>query len=322
MDHSDRAFPEIDPGRFAVRDHYGRGFRQAYVREGAGGVPLLLIHGWPETKRIWWRVIERLAYAGFEVIAPDLRGFGDSDIGPDGYHDVAAHSADLHDLVRALGHEQVVLCAGDLGGPIAQDLALRFPGLVERMVLFNCPLPYDRESMSHLRTRSPTEARDYYVRQGTDADGLATELDTPEKRRHYIATFYTSRFWAHPGAFSGAAAEGERVDLSPLVGFHTAPFADAAKLRASFGPYESVFSAAARSGPALFARNPDVEVLVLFGASDRVIAPDFDRIAQLVFPRHLGPFLVRDCGHFVPWEAPHVVVSAARLLCRDLIGPG
>ncbi|WP_063045178.1 alpha/beta hydrolase [Nocardia pseudovaccinii] len=312
---------EIDPSRFAIHDHYGRGFRQAFVREGVGGVPLLCIHGWPETKRIWWRVIEPLAAAGFEVIVPDLRGFGDSEIGPDGYHDVAAHSLDMHDLVRGLGHERVVVCAGDLGGPIAQDLALRFPDLVQRMVLFNCPLPYDRETMSHLRTRSPREARDYYLRQGTDADGLAAELDTPAKRCRYIATFYTSRFWAHPGAFIGDG-ESERVDISPIVQFHAAPFMDAAKLRASFGPYESVFSASARSAPTRLTRNPDVEVLVLFGVSDRVVAPDFDRIAALVFPRHLGPFLIRDCGHFVPWEAPHVVVSAARLLCRDLLEPG
>ena len=46
----------------------------AYVREGAGGYPLVLVHGWPETKRIWWRNVAPLAEAGFEVIVPDLRG--------------------------------------------------------------------------------------------------------------------------------------------------------------------------------------------------------------------------------------------------------
>ena len=52
------------------------------MHENAGGAgPLVLVHGWPETKRIWWRVIEPLARAGFEVIVPDLRGFGDSDVG-------------------------------------------------------------------------------------------------------------------------------------------------------------------------------------------------------------------------------------------------
>ena len=96
---------DIDPGRFSTHYFDGRGFRQAYVREGVGGVPLLLVHGWPETKRVWWRVIEPLAAAGFEVIVPDLRGFGESDVSPDGFHDVHAHVHDMHALVtEGLGH--------------------------------------------------------------------------------------------------------------------------------------------------------------------------------------------------------------------------
>ena len=70
------------------------------------------------------------------------------------------------------------------------------------MVLFNSPLPYVKEAMTSLRTRPPLEASDYFIRQGTDADALAAELGTDDERRRYIATFYTSRFWAHPGAFT------------------------------------------------------------------------------------------------------------------------
>jgi pimeloyl-ACP methyl ester carboxylesterase len=302
--------PATDPDRFAIERFDGRGFAQAFVHEGAGGVPLLLVHGWPETKRIWWKVIEPLARAGFEVIAPDLRGFGDSDIGPDGHHEVAAHSRDLHALVtEGLGHDQVVLCGGDLGGPVIQDMALRFPGLADRMCLFNSPLPYDKERMGTMRTRPPVEASDYFIRQGTDADGLAAELATPEQRRRYVATFYTSRFWAHPGAFTGAG-----WPASDEVDFHTEPFADGAKLRAGFGGYESVFSEDARSEPALLRRNPDVRALLLHGPSDHVLYPDFDRMAAEVFPDHIGPFLLRDCGHFVPWEAPHALASGLTLL--------
>src|SRR5262245_3134552 len=194
-----------------------------FWREGKGGVPLLLVHGWPETKRIWQRNVEPLAAAGFEVIVPDLRGFGDSDVGPDGVHDVASHSRDLHALVtEGLGHERVVLCGGDLGGPVIQDLALRFPGLAERLCLFNSPLPYDKERMAGMRSRPAQEASDYFVRQGTDPDGLAADLATPEQRRRYIATFYTSRFWAHPGAFlAGSSMLGGRYGGSEQVDFHT-----------------------------------------------------------------------------------------------------
>lgn len=315
--------PDIDPTRFAVHQVAPRGFRQAFVHEGRGGVPLVCVHGWPETKRIYWKVIQPLAAAGFEVIVPDLRGFGDSEVGPDGFHDVASHARDLYALVHdVLGHERVVLLGGDLGGPVIQDLALRHPDWVDRMVLFNSPLPYDRERMAGIEgTRPPREASDYFVRQGLDPDGLAAELATPEQRRRYIATFYTSRFWAHPGAFLGDEPPG-LLGGNAVVDFHTEPFADGAKLRASFGGYESTFSAAARSEPSRLGRNERTLTLILHGTSDHVIYPAFDRMAAVVFPRHVGPFLLRACGHFVPWEAPDALVSATVAFGRDLVSAG
>ena len=302
---------DIDPNRFEIHVCNTRGLRQAFVREGVGGVPLLCVHGWPETKRIFWKVIRPLADAGFEVIVPDLRGFGDSEVSPDGFHDVAAHSRDMYSLVHDhLGHDSVVLLGGDLGGPIIQDLALRHPDWVNRMVLFNSPLPYLKTEMAGLEgTRAPREAADYFVRQGTDPDGLAAELSTPEQRRRYIAAFYTSRFWAHPGAF---ASDGE-------VDFHTEPFARAESLRASFGAYESAFNAAARSEPSMIGRNDHTRTLIVHGTSDHVIYPAFDRMAAKVFAHHVGPFLLRDCGHFVQWEAGHALVSGTEAFCGDLL---
>lgn len=310
--------PDLDPNRFEVHRFDGRGFGQAYVRENPGGTPLLCVHGWPESKRLWWRAITPLAEAGFEVIVPDLRGFGDSELGPDGYHDVPSHSRDLHALVTHLGHDKVVLCGGDLGGPVIQDFALRFPDTTERMVLFNSPVPVDGAEDDGLDPLPRPGAADYYIRQGTDADGLAAELATPGARRSYIATFYTSRFWAHPGAFTGEPV-GNRVGGGPAVDFHTEPFGDADTLRASFGGYEARYNESARSEAPLLESNPDVETLILFGTSDHVIAPAFDRLAARAFPDHVGPFLLRDCGHFVPWEAPHALASATRAFCRDLL---
>ena len=298
--------PELDPTRFRVRTAAPRGFRQAFVDEGQG-FPVLLVHGWPETKRIWWRNVAALAAADLRAIAPDLRGFGESEVAPDGFGDVAAHSRDLAALCDALGVRRAVLVGDDLGGAVIQDFALRFPERVERLVIFNSPLPYLKEKMAGMRTRPAAEASDYFVRQGTDADALARELDTPEKRRRYIAGFYGPRFWAHPGTFSREA-----------VDFMTEPFGDGAKLRAGFAGYESVFDAAKRSEPARLAENP-AHALILFGASDHVLYPEFDRMAAAVFPDHVGPFLVRDAGHFLQWEAADVLNGAIRAFCRDLL---
>src|SRR5689334_10713773 len=118
--------PDLDAQRYATRIYDGRGFPIAYVHEGAETAsrpaPLVLIHGWPETKRIWWRNIGPLAAAGFEVIATDLRGFGESGVAPDGFHDTPTSSRDLHALVHDhLGHERVVLVAGDFGGARSEE---------------------------------------------------------------------------------------------------------------------------------------------------------------------------------------------------------
>src|SRR4029450_8318882 len=128
-----------DPNAFSVRrEEVRHGGHLSFVHEGAGGFPILLVHGYPETKRIWWRNVAPLTDAGFEVIAPDLRGFGDSDLAADGFYDVAADALDLTALAHGvLGHERCVVVGGDLGGVVAYDITLRTPGLVPRLCFFN-----------------------------------------------------------------------------------------------------------------------------------------------------------------------------------------
>jgi pimeloyl-ACP methyl ester carboxylesterase len=283
-----------------VRD----GVELAFVHEGAGGTPLLLVHGWPETMRGWWRVIEPLAAVGFEVIAPDLRGFGQSGLAPDDRYDPAAHSRDLHALVHdVLGHEQVVAAGGDLGAVVLIDLGLRFEGFIARQTLWNSPLPLLRDAYAEAsldpvppRTR---QAADYFLRQGTDADALAAELDTPARRRRYIAQFYGPRFWAGVGAYTP-----EEVD------FHTEPFADADRLRASFGNYEVAFGRRPVPERARFSEPSPVLTLILYGPEDHVVSPGYPEMAALCFPNHVGPFVVSGAGHFLAWERPEVVTSA------------
>ena len=254
---------------------------------------LVCLHGWPESKRIFARVVKPLCDAGFEVVVPDLRGFGESGLAPDGFYDVVSHARDIEALVfDHLGYESVVLVGGDLGGPVIQELALRNPTRVERMVLFNSPLPMDKDRMAGMRTRPPVEVMDYFIRQGTDADALASELSTEEKRAEYIAEFYSTRLWAHPGAFS-----------ADDIAWHVEPFSDAKKLRASFANYESAFDAKKRIEKPLYDRNLVTPTLILFGTSDHVIYPDFDLMAATVFENHEGPIRIENCGHFVPWEA-------------------
>ena len=274
--------------------------------EGTNQV-LVCVHGWPESKRIFSRVVEPLRDAGFDVVVPDLRGFGESGLAPDGFYDVVSHARDIEALVfDHLGYTTVVLVGGDLGGPVIQEIALRNPTRVERMVLFNSPLPMDKERMAGMRTRPPVEVMGYFIRQGTDADALAAELDSEVKRAEYIAEFYSTRLWAHPGAFG--------VDD---IAWHVEPFRDAQKLRASFANYESAFDVTKRTEKPLYGRNTVTPTLILFGTSDHVIYPDFDLMASTVFPVHDGPIRIENCGHFVPWEAADEFIFRTVEFCRE-----
>jgi pimeloyl-ACP methyl ester carboxylesterase len=308
---------ELDPGAFEVRRANVGGVDLAYLREGAGGFPLLLLHGWPETMRIWWRNIRPLADAGFEVIVPDLRGFGLSGQPPDGFHDVVAQARDVEALVRGeLGHDRVVTCGGDLGGVIAQELALRFEGFVPRQVLFNTVMPpLLRDEYAAAGVPGPLEplgrmASDYFIRQANDADGLAAELDSPEKRRRYVGGMYGHRFWATPGGFSQEAVE-----------FMVEPFADADAFRGSIAIYESARGTRPVSERPLFAdAHQDTPTLVLYGPDDHVIAAAFTRQAEVVFSELVGPFVVEGAGHFLQWERAHVLNRAIKYFCLDLLG--
>jgi pimeloyl-ACP methyl ester carboxylesterase len=285
----------------------------AYVRAGEGGYPLLLVHGWPETKRIWWRNIAPLAAAGFEVIVPDLRGYGDSGLAPDGFYDLAAHARDMHALLHdVLGHERCCAVGGDLGGGVIQDLALRFAGFVERQVLFNCVLPllgtaYEEAGIDTAPSPELRMAADYFVRQGREADELAAELDSPERRRGYIGDFYGHRFWAAPGAFS-------RAD----VDFMTEPFADAQRLRAGWGNYESALGTRPSSEPPRFFEVSDVPTLALYGAEDHVIWRQFPQMCEVAFRELIGPFVVQRAGHFLQWERAALLNRTIAYFLGDL----
>ena len=292
-----RDHPDFPVHRRAVRD----GLAIGYWRAGEGGHPLLLVHGFPETKRIWARNVAPLAAAGFDVIVPDLRGVGDSDPAPDGFYDPPAYARDLRALCAALGIERCGAAAGDVGAMVVAELGLRFPGFLERQCLFNTLAPPLAAAFADagIPEDPPPHERpemDYFVRQGSDADGLLAELDSPARRRAYVGAMYAERGWSAPGAFT---AED--------VAYHSEPFGSAAALRAAVAVYEVGFGKRAMSEPPVLAQINPVPTLILYGPEDRVVTRHFPARMAVAFPNHAGPFEIAGSGHFLSWEQPEAL---------------
>ena len=106
---------------------------------GGAGLPLLLVHGWPQTWYAWRMLMPALA-RDFSVVAVDQRGIGLSDKPEDGY-DTGTLARDLVALMDVLGHPRFALYGTDVGMPIAYALAADHRNRVDRLVVSEAPLP-------------------------------------------------------------------------------------------------------------------------------------------------------------------------------------
>ncbi|NDB69501.1 MAG: alpha/beta hydrolase [Methylocystaceae bacterium] len=103
------------------------------------GSPLLLLHGWPEFWLTWEPVMQRLADR-FLLIAPDLRGFGESDK-PSGLFGPADHAQDMAALMTQMGIARYGVIGHDVGGAVIQSLARLDPDRIFGLFLFNFVYP-------------------------------------------------------------------------------------------------------------------------------------------------------------------------------------
>src|SRR5437899_1011449 len=114
------------------------GVRLHYLIVGEGD-PVVLLHGYAQTSHMWRPLMTELAMT-HTVIAPDLRGIGQSSIPADGYTK-AVMAQDIHALVHSLGSPRVRLVGHDIGLMVAYAYAAQYPSEVDRIVLMDAFLP-------------------------------------------------------------------------------------------------------------------------------------------------------------------------------------
>lgn len=122
------------------RDIITNSIRMHYVTQGSGPL-LVLLHGFPEFWYSWRQQIPFLADLGYTVVAPDLRGYNDSDKPRTGYS-ISNLLRDIVGLIKELGYKKAVIVGHDWGGALAWQFAIRYPQMTEKLIGLNAPPPW------------------------------------------------------------------------------------------------------------------------------------------------------------------------------------
>jgi pimeloyl-ACP methyl ester carboxylesterase len=133
----------MTPDDLGVRHAYAdvNGMRMHYVEKGSGPL-VVLLHGFPEMWWSWRYQIQALADAGYRAVAPDLRGYNETEAkGPYDLDTLRDDVAALIDHLCGGRAGRAIVVAHDWGGPVAWHLAASRPERVERLVVMNGPHP-------------------------------------------------------------------------------------------------------------------------------------------------------------------------------------
>ena len=208
------------------------GVRFHYLTAGHG-TPVILLHGYAETSRMWRPIIPLLAER-FTVIAPDLPGIGDSSIPSNGL-DMKTAATRVHALARSLGIDRARVVGHDIGLMVAYAYAAQFPAEVEKLVLMDAFLPgvgeweavYNNPGFWHFRFNGPTpealvkgRERTYFEHFWNDfAADKARSIPEVDRKAYTAAYSRPGRMragWAYFVSFPQAAKDFAQLSQTKL----------------------------------------------------------------------------------------------------------
>jgi pimeloyl-ACP methyl ester carboxylesterase len=261
--------------------------RLHYVTQGTGPLAVLL-HGFPEFWYSWRYQIPFLASLGYTVVAPDLRGYNDSDKPAQGY-DVSTLVRDIVGLIKGLGYEKAVIIGHDWGGVLAWAFAMRYPQMTEKLIGLNAPPPwtYAREMRTWKQQR-----KSWYV--------LFFQLP-------WLPEYLLGRNHAEMIArmLRGSAVQKSAFPPEVLQRYCEAMSKPGA-LTAALNYYRALFRHPRRASSSLFSATVSAPTLLIWGAQD--IALDINMTYGLeqwvpdIQIKHIP-----DSGHWVQQEKPDLV---------------
>jgi pimeloyl-ACP methyl ester carboxylesterase len=299
-----------------------------YAEAGEGPL-VVLVHGFPELWYSWRHQLSALAAAGYRAVAPDLRGFGQSDV-PEAVeaYSLLRHTADVRELIAALGAGPAVLIGHDWGANLAWTLALQHPETVRAVVALSIPFYPEPRDPAEIRRFSAGRFNfvEYFQRPG------AAEQEFARSPRKFLQAFFFGLSGDAPAGTVDRLFLHKPADAALLDGFPEPSALPAWLGERDLQYYTAAFERTGISGALGFYRNLDrdypelqhiyrrqlgqpalfigggVEAAVRFGSLEPM---------QRAVPRLRGAMILAGCGHWLQQERPAVVNEALLGFLRE-----
>jgi pimeloyl-ACP methyl ester carboxylesterase len=283
------------------RHHTVRANRVAlhYVEAGSGD-PVLLLHGFSQTWYMWSKDIIPALAQDYHVIAPDLRGAGESEKPPSGY-DKLTLAEDVRALVNGLGYERVKIVAHDFGAAVAYAYAATYRDEVEKLALFEILIP----GFGYEDTLVYPFPEDGVGRKVWHMAFHNAPYDIPEFLISGRERQYLDYFWSHFAYNPAAVTEDERAEYARCYsspgGLHALKY------------YRTHAEDAAYN--AEVAKRPlDIPVLAYGGGAfiGEGVKASLEQVAS-----NVEGGVIPECGHWVTAEQPQFVIDKVRAFLAD-----
>jgi 3-oxoadipate enol-lactonase len=192
------------------------GIELAYERDGKG-TPLVLLHGFPLDHHLWDEVVPLLEDS-FDLILPDLRGFGESET-IDTPYTMEDYASDIASLLDHLGIQKAAIAGHSMGGYVALAFARTYPERVSGLALVSSQAPADPPERKEGRYKSAAEVAEKGISGVVET--MAPKF-TSDPRLQAVAREIMEK--QKPAAYIGALkAMAERADSTPMLSMFTFP---------------------------------------------------------------------------------------------------
>jgi pimeloyl-ACP methyl ester carboxylesterase len=259
-----------------------------YLKGGEGKKLLVLLHGFGETSHMWVPFFQEFG-ADYTVIAPDIRGLGDSSRPASGY-DKKTAAVDIRELVNSLGYESIDLVGHDIGLMVAYAYAAQYPSEVGKLALLEAPIP----GIGEVWEKVYNDGRLWHF-HFVDSR-FALPLVAGRER------IFLDHFWEEMTPNTQAMPEADRR-------FYTEAYAQEGAMRAAFEYFKAFDPRDAEDNRRFAARKLAMPVLVITG--DKSMGDVLETQARMV-AENVTAIKFADTGHWLTEERPAETKAALR----------